>query len=112
MGPTTITSTSKLNYPISGFNINEAQREIEQTPSNPILPTQPSGHYEVDESGKAREVEESAKCPETFLIAARFPRSWNKNRTCAELWNATLGGNRKSHCRTALSRGEELLPQG
>ena len=35
---------------ISNIQIGEAQRDDEQTPSEPILPPQPKGNYEVDES--------------------------------------------------------------
>ena len=35
---------------IYNIQIGEAQRDAEQTPSEPILPPQPKGNYEVDES--------------------------------------------------------------
>lgn len=40
---------------ISNIKISEAQLEAEQPPSEPILPPQPSGNYEVDERVRACE---------------------------------------------------------
>ena len=45
---------------IRTIKIDEAPREVEQTPSEPILPPQLSGNYNVDESVKACEVGSSS----------------------------------------------------
>ena len=34
---------------ISSIKIGEAHQDVEQTPSEPILPAQPKGNYQVDE---------------------------------------------------------------
>lgn len=96
---------------ISNIKIGEAQREVEQTPSEPIFPPQPSGNYDVDESVRACEIGMSTVA-RTLLTNISFSCTWNKNRTCAELWHVPVGQNRKSHRRIALWRREELLPQG
>ena len=51
---TLLDSTSALS--ISNIEINKAQQEAEQTPSDPILPPQPNRTYEVDKSVKAYEM--------------------------------------------------------
>ena len=47
---------------ISNIKISEVQREAEQHPLEPILPSQPSGNYDVDESVKACEVGFQVRC--------------------------------------------------
>ena len=42
--------SSTLSQSISKIQYSAAQQEVEQTPSDPILPPQPSGVYEVDQS--------------------------------------------------------------
>lgn len=111
MASTRMMSRTEVTNSISNIKISEAPREVEQTPSEPILPPQPSGNYDVDESVRACKVE-FACVALTLLIAVSFSCTWNKNRTCAELWNVTVGQDRKSHRRIALRRREKLLPQG
>ncbi len=77
-------SGTEVTNSISNIKISEAQREVEQTPSEPILPPQPSGNYDVDESVRACKVEFTCVAS-TLLIAVSFSCTWNKSRTCAEL---------------------------
>ena len=96
---------------ISNIKIGAAQREPEQTPLEPILPPQPNGSYDVDESVLACEVGLPSRA-RTLLINVSFSCLRNKSHTSAELWHVTVGKNSQTHCRVALRRREELLPQG
>lgn len=93
---------------ISNIKISEAQRGAEQTPSEPLLP---SGIYDVDESVKACGIGSSG-VTWTLLTSVSFPCPWNRDHACANIWHVTVGQDRESHCRNALWRREELLPQG
>ena len=55
-GSTTRVSKTNVTDSIFNMKISETQREFEGTPSEPILPPQPSGEFEVDESVRACEV--------------------------------------------------------
>lgn len=48
---------TEVTEPISNIKLSEAQREAEQTPSEPIRPLQPCGKYDVDESVRACELD-------------------------------------------------------
>ncbi len=111
MASTRMMSRTEVTNSISNIKISEAPREVEQTPSEPILPPQPRGNYDVDESVRACKVEFTCVAL-TLLTAVSFSCTWNKNRTCAELWHVTVGQDRKSHRRIALRRREKLFPQG
>ena len=108
---TTVITGTDVTDSISNIKLNEAQREAEQTPSEPILPPQPSGNYDVDESVSACEVGFS-NVARTSLTTVRFSCTWNQNRASAELWHLIVGQDRKSHRQIAFRRREELLPQG
>lgn len=64
MASTTAVLGTEVTESISNIKISETQRQAEQTPSDPILPPQPSGKYNVDESVRACEAALSsiAKC--------------------------------------------------
>lgn len=96
---------------ISNIKIGAAQRDAEQTPTEPILPPQPKGSYDVDESVKACEVGLSSGA-RTLLINGSFSCPRNQSHTSAELWHVIMGENRQSYRRVALRGREELLPQG
>ena len=69
---------SNFAHWISNIEINRAQREAEQTPPDPILPPQPSGIYDVDESVVACEmVLEPSTGEWSLLTIASFPYTWN-----------------------------------
>ena len=55
-----VMSETEVTISISNIKIIEAQRKAEQTPSEPTLPPQPSGNYDVDESVRACEVKMSS----------------------------------------------------
>lgn len=55
MASTIVMRGTEVTDSISNIKIGEAQLEAEQTPSEPILPPQPSGNYDVDESVRACE---------------------------------------------------------
>lgn len=57
---------------IPEIKISEAQRKAEQTPSEPILPPQPSGNYDVDENVRACEVG-IPNVARTLLMTVAFP---------------------------------------
>lgn len=89
-------SETEIVNAISNIKIGAAQREAEQTPSEPILPPQPKGSYDVDESVKACEAGLSSGA-RTLLTIVSFSCSRNKSHTSAELWHVTVGENRQSH---------------
>ncbi|KAL9627311.1 MAG: hypothetical protein Q9164_007642, partial [Protoblastenia rupestris] len=53
---TMMMSGTEVTDSISKIKIREAQRDTEQTPSEPILPPQPSENYDVDKSVIACEI--------------------------------------------------------
>lgn len=97
-----VSGTEAVND-ISNIKIGAAQREPEQTPSEPILPPQPNGSYYVDESVIACEVGLSSRA-RTLLINVSFSCPRNKSHTSADLWHVTVGENRQGHRRVALRR--------
>ena len=48
-------ATQEVPHVLVGDRFEDAQRNLERTPSNPILPPEPSRSFEVDESVKACE---------------------------------------------------------
>jgi len=111
-----ILTLSETEVPDSASNIQigEAQRKLEQTPSDPILPPQPSGSYEVDESVRACEsglsyISRSLNSPR---IVASFSSSRIKDYSRAQLWHVFVGENCKNRRSIALWRGEKLLSKG
>lgn len=50
---TLVMPETEITNSISNVKISAAPQEAEQTPSEPILPPQPSGKYHVDESVRA-----------------------------------------------------------
>lgn len=104
-----VVSGSKISDCISDVKISEVQREVERTASAPILPPQPSGNYEIDESVKACEIRPSSVAWTSLTLVSLSGR-WNESRTCAELWYVFMGEDRKSRCRIAVWRREDLFP--
>lgn len=102
-------SGSKISDCISDIKISEVQREVERTTSAPILPPQPSGNYEIDESVKACEIG-PLSVAWTSLTLVSLSGRWNESRTCAELWYVSIGQDRKSRCRIAVWRREDPFP--
>lgn len=92
MAPTSmmVASGAEVTDSISRIEISENHRKLEQTPSETILPPQPSGSYDVDESVRACEFERS-HFEWMILISSSFSCPSNKRRTCAGLWHVTLG---------------------
>lgn len=90
----------------------------EQT-SEPILPSQPSGNFHVDESVKACEVGLSY-IAWASLRTSSFSCPRNKDGTCAELWHVAVGPDRKKSSsnyrpekrRTTLSKLNYLAAKG
>ena len=102
-------SRTEVITSVPDIETDGAPRETEQTPSDLILPPQPSGNYDVDESVRACEVCLSS-IAQASLTNVSFSCLWNKHRTCAELWHVTVGQDRENHRQVAFRRGEELLP--
>ncbi len=111
LASTMVVSWAEVTDSISNIGISEAQWEVEQPPSEPILPPQPSGKYDVDESVRTCEVV-SSHFAWMILTNVSFSCPWNKNHTCTKLWHVTLGQDREDYCQVALRRREKLLPQG
>ncbi|KAF6218633.1 hypothetical protein HO133_005984 [Letharia lupina] len=57
MASTMVMSGMEVTESVSNIKLSEAQREAEQTPSEPIQPAQPRGNYDVDESMRACELD-------------------------------------------------------
>ena len=53
MASTVVISETEIDAFAANLIIDKHQREVKETPSDPILPPEPSGSYEVDESVKA-----------------------------------------------------------
>ena len=68
----TMMSEAEAVDSISSIKIGKAQRDAEQTPSEPFLPPQPSGTYEVDESVRSCRVGSSSNGG-LYLYFLAFP---------------------------------------
>ena len=104
-------SVREVSNSVSNTKISAAQRDVEQTPSEPILPPQPSGKYDVDESVRACK-NGSSSITWALLIPVSFSCPRNNSCTCAELWRVIMGQNCENRCRVAFWRRGDLLPQG
>lgn len=97
---------------ISNIAISQAQREVEQTPSDPFLPPKAVGSYKVDQSVIAGIASNFDNLTTVTDFDHSFPCSWNGGRTCSQLWRIFVGQDREDLGSIALGREEALFLEG